>query len=205
VRGYEEQAMTDYVNMEQDFIRRTMELIDQYDKLVKDGCIPKEDEKKVTLLLNCLQGLLIYPQQIAHHDQRNTWLTQDQDLVKNAGPEWGIQTAYIKCPGYTSVKERCTCCGRELNENKVEPIDVEKLTLRKLIRQMRNAAAHAHFSVNDGGSNSGKIRIIEFKGEDYRSKDGSETKEGFHLEIPVEALQSFVCKLADSMLKQLSA
>jgi hypothetical protein len=125
--------------MEHDFIQRTLEIIEQFE--------PKEHEREVTLQLNCLLGLLSYPQQIAAHDQGslNKWLTSDK--VGKVGPEWGIQPDYIKCPGYKRVEnkegEKCPCCGQALSENKLEPFDIKKLTLRNLIRQMRNAAAHA--------------------------------------------------------------
>src|SRR5688572_6053080 len=55
--------MSNYNQQEFDFIKRTQAIIDRYDKLK----IPEEEKEKekyeVTLLLNCLVGLLILPQQ----------------------------------------------------------------------------------------------------------------------------------------------
>lgn len=57
---------------------------------------------------------------------------------------------------------------------------------------MRNTAAHASFKVHDSGEKTGQIRMIEFKAD---PKNG-----GFHLEMPIESLETFLRQLAASAL-----
>jgi hypothetical protein len=174
-------AMTDYVKIERDFIERTLKIIDQYEELVR-GRIGPEHEYEVTLLMNCLLGLLIYPQQLADQQQwrGGRWLTKD--LVKDVGYEWGLQTDYIRSAGY---------------KHDGTPVSVGELTLRNLVRQMRNAAAHACFKVTEGGVNSGQICEVEFQ--------DTERTDGFHIVIPVISLEQFVRRLAESALKNIPA
>lgn len=178
--------MTDYARMEVDFIRRTLEIIDQYAELVR-GRVDKDQEYEVTLLMNCLLGLLIYPQQIAHHRGWQQWLTQAK--VTEAGPDYGIEPHFIRSTGIE--KRECRCCGREHEQS----IPLEEFTMRKLVRQMRNTAAHARFYVGDHSDNQGQITQIEFKDE--------EREDGFHLVIPVANLETFVRQLAQSALEQI--
>lgn len=74
--------MSHYKNQEYDFINRTKTIIEQYEKLEID----KGDKFEVTLLLNCLVGLLILPQQ-------NWFNSLPHDLVSQK--EWGIDEKHI--------------------------------------------------------------------------------------------------------------
>ena len=170
--------MTDYARMEVDFIRRTLEIIDQYAELVR-GRVDKDQEYEVTLLMNCLLGLLIYPQQIAHHKGWQPWLSTAKLSYEDS--QWGLSREMLRSAGY-------------LNDNQTK-IGYERLTVRNLIRQMRNAAAHARFYVGDHSDNQGQITEIEFKDE--------EREDGFHLVIPVANLKTFVRRLARSALGQI--
>lgn len=173
--------MTNYLQMERDFIERTLQIIDQYEELRKQ--FPPDNQYEVTLLMNCVLGLLVYPQQIASKPEFapyfNRWLTAD--LVVNVGREWGITPHGIKSAGYKNGK----------NKEQIK-ITLEQLTLRNLIRQMRNTAAHAAFYVNDI---SHQIECIEFR-------DASRP-DGFHIVVPVSSLSTFVIKLAESALNHL--
>lgn len=51
--------MSHYLHQEYDFVYRTKKIIEQYDNLT----LSEKDKFEVTLLLNCLVGLLIIPQQ----------------------------------------------------------------------------------------------------------------------------------------------
>jgi len=170
--------MTNYVQMERDFIERTLHIIHQYDELCSQ--LPLDNQYEVTLLMNCALGLLVYPQQIASRREFsryfNAWLTAD--LVINVGHEWGITPQDVISAGYK-------------NDNETK-ITVEQLTLRNLIRQMRNTAAHAAFYVSD---TSHQIERIEFR-------DASRS-DGFHVILPVASLSTFVTKLAESALDRL--
>ncbi len=74
--------MSCYNNQEFDFITRTLKIIDQYEEFkIKDG-----EKFEVTLLLNCLIGLLILPQQIWYE-------RMPLNLISES--EWGIIDSHI--------------------------------------------------------------------------------------------------------------
>ncbi len=74
--------MSHYTQQECDFVERTKKIIEQYDSLN----LPEEDKFEVTLLLNCLVGLLILPQQY-WYDRLSTTLIN--------GNDWGIAPEHI--------------------------------------------------------------------------------------------------------------
>lgn len=74
--------MSHYKNQEFDFVNRTKTIIEQYDKLE----LAKAEKFEVTLLLNCLVGLLILPQQ-------NWFNNLPTDLVSQE--EWGIRESDV--------------------------------------------------------------------------------------------------------------
>jgi len=80
--------MSHYKNQEFDFVNRTKTIIEQYDKLE----LAKAEKFEVTLLLNCLVGLLILPQQ-------NWFDSLPTDLVSQK--EWGISPNHI-----STIKEK---------------------------------------------------------------------------------------------------
>lgn len=74
--------MSHYKIQEYDFINRTKLIVEQYEKLD----IPKVEKFEVTLLLNCLVGLLILPQQ--------NWFDRlPTDIINQK--EWGIKEEHI--------------------------------------------------------------------------------------------------------------
>jgi len=74
--------MSHYLNQEFDFITRTKKIIEQYDSFKID----EKDKFEVTLLLNCLVGLLILPQQ-------NWYDSLPTDIMSQK--EWGINPEHI--------------------------------------------------------------------------------------------------------------
>jgi hypothetical protein len=74
--------MSNYKEQEFDFIKRTKTILAQYDSFQ----IVEKDKYEVTLLINCLVGLLILPQQ-NWFDQLPTELTSQK--------EWGIKPEHI--------------------------------------------------------------------------------------------------------------
>jgi hypothetical protein len=167
-----------YEKIEHDFIERTLTILDQYHELVI-GHVDQVHEYEVTLLLNCLLGLLIYPQQIAHQNRKDSWLSKD--YVINHGHAWGIKPEYVKRAGYKSGNKES------------ELISLEQLTLRNLLRQMRNTAAHASFSANGRDLDDGRLEEVVFQSH--------ERTDDFHLVMPVASLERFVRKLAEESLK----
>ncbi len=53
--------MGNYRNFEQDFVARTVELIEQYNQLIVDESF--ERQFNYTLTLNCLLGLIVMPKE----------------------------------------------------------------------------------------------------------------------------------------------
>jgi len=182
--------MTDYQQMNSDFIRRTLRIIDQYEELVR-GKVPFKNEYEVTLLMNCLLGLLIYPQQLAHHNQWQDWLTDE--LVIDVGDEWGISPDDVQSPGHVWEEYRT---DEGVNRRRQVAIRLEELTMRNLLRQMRNTATHAHFRVSAHVSGSGQIGKIVFDDERRSMR--------FHVELPISSLETFVRKLALSALDNIN-
>ena len=74
--------MSHYLHQEFDFVERTKKIIEQYDSLT----IPEKDKFEVTLLLNCLVGLLILPQQ-------NWYDNLPSEIISQK--EWGIAPEHI--------------------------------------------------------------------------------------------------------------
>lgn len=79
--------MSHYKNQELDFINRTKAIIKQYDSFQ----IVEKEKFEVTLLLNCLVGLLILPQQ--------HWFDSLPTVIVSQ-KEWGINPNHI-----SSIKE----------------------------------------------------------------------------------------------------
>lgn len=71
-----------YLQQESDFIKRTLIIISQYDELD----LPKNKKFEVTLLLNCLVGLIILPQQ--------EWYNKLPDEIIDSR-KWGIGVEHI--------------------------------------------------------------------------------------------------------------
>lgn len=172
--------MTDYVQMERSFIERTVEVLDQYHELVM-GRVSERQEYEVTLLMNCMLGLLIYPQQIAKRNKWDKWLAKDR--IEDVGSSWGLRPEYVLCPGRIDHEG-----------DRYAPLELAHLTIRRLLRQMRNTAAHASFKVHDSGEHRGKISHIVFH---------DEREHGLHLVLPVDALEAFVRKLASTAVQKL--
>lgn len=183
--------MAMFEKIERDFIQRTLYIIEQYDEHVLSK-VDADDQYEVTLLINCLLGLLIYPQQLAHKQSWQNWLpNQPVIMVCNL---WGIEREYIVSPGHRhmteSEKNQATAEGRKIEE---VPITHHELKVHNLIRQMRNAAGHAGILVSKSEENPDQIGYVEFKNEKYT--------DGFHLKLPVAVLRSLVTELAKSALR----
>ncbi len=69
------------------FINRTLQLLTQYQTLIR-GKVPKSEQYEVTLLINCLLGLLIVPNERCFS---NIPVLQLKDLK-----DWGILPEYLQ-------------------------------------------------------------------------------------------------------------
>lgn len=75
--------MSHYTNQEFDFISRTKKIIEQYN----DIKLPENEKFEITLLINCLVGLLILPQQ--------NWFDMLPSGYVISQKEWGINKKHI--------------------------------------------------------------------------------------------------------------
>lgn len=189
--------MTNYQRPIHDFVNRTKQILSQYEH-AKDN-LGKPDQYEITLLLNCLLGLLVYPQQIAAKNNKDfdQWLTDE--FVYNVGTDWGIDEDCILSPGSRRAKKSEKLTQEQVEDNckengvrYVKLDSVSQLTIRNLIRQMRNCVAHASFTVNDSSPQK-DIEYIIFQDE----------KTNFHIKVHHTQLKIFVCKLTESLLNQL--
>lgn len=69
------------------FINRTLKILDQYQTLVMSN-VPNTEQYEVTLLINCLLGLLIFPHELCYTKIPNLSVTNLQD--------WGILPEYVQ-------------------------------------------------------------------------------------------------------------
>lgn len=74
--------MSNYEQQEFDFVKRTREILHQYEKLQPEG----EEKYEVTLLLNCFVGLLILPKEYWYEKLPTTEVDEN---------EWGINPKLI--------------------------------------------------------------------------------------------------------------
>lgn len=175
----------DYQAIERDFISRTLEILDQYDKF--KGHLAENHQYEVTLLINSLLGLLLFPQQLAS-DINSDWLTGDKNKFIDVAQDWALREEYIINFGYKPESmgkdEKCKDKTREV-------YDRSKFTMRNLVKALRNSAAHKGF---EAISNGHEITHIKFT-----------NSANFHMEIPTTSLREFIYRLAKSALEQLDS
>lgn len=82
----------EYEIFERDFIVRTMEIIRQYETHV-----PSDEQFEVTLLINCLLGLLVLPKERCYVDIPDVPIGQIEG--------WGLRAEHIKGGKYHTLKE----------------------------------------------------------------------------------------------------
>ncbi len=114
-----------YNDFEKDFPRHTIEILEKY--------FSKEPHN-VTLLINCMVGLLILPQE--KFFKNNTFLKK---LPEEIPPDWGLTREHVK-------QVQCSARGYKL-EN--------------IVRHMRNAVAHMKIKTIPRSNN--EIEKITFK------------------------------------------
>jgi hypothetical protein len=112
-----------YKKFECDFIRRTLKIIEQYEAHVEKNSTIHE-KYEVTLLINCLLGLLVLP------DQR-LLVDKIPDIPFEKFEEWGLPKNFVTNWGKIPERER---------------------NLKKIIHHMRNSIAH--FRVTSYGNDS---------------------------------------------------
>jgi hypothetical protein len=125
----------EYSDFKIDFIKRTIQIIKQYDQHVLPN-VEHADQYEVTLLINCLLGLLVLP--------KEQHLKRIPDCAIRDLNGWGLTHRHILYPGYN---RKCT------------PRSIESITVRQVVTDLRHSIAHILFRTF---ANGGQIAEIEF-------------------------------------------
>jgi len=123
-----------YKDIDTDFARRTLKIIEQYDRTKTPGLVNFE----VTLLVNCLVGLLILP-----HSRR---ISAIPNLAIDKLGEWSIEASFITSWGIMK---------------KAETKD-----LRTLVRRLRNSVAHFRIEAKGSDEDIEYLRLSDRNGFD---------------------------------------
>ncbi len=126
---------------ERDFIQRTLAIISQYEKYVENN-VPGHEQFEVTLLINCLIGLLVVPKECF------TEYFDKHDASVEDFSSWGLSKDQLIEWGYTR------------DRNKMLPDTEKPHTLKTLVQGMRNSACHIRFKISGNGD---QITHIEFR------------------------------------------
>ena len=187
-----------YSTVERDFVKRTLILLKQYDQYV----IPKtgaDDRYEVTLLLNCLLGLIVLPFEYSKREQSEPQYPQvvlnNEIQISEVSSSWGLANIQI--------------FRLKLDGKKVQP---QELTFRKMIALTRHRIAHAQFE--DGGGQKKPRGLSVTYGVDKNNPIESmilqvnfvneyRNKVEFEASIPVDDLRIFACMVAEWFLSRL--
>lgn len=120
----------EYKQFECDFIRRTLKIIEQYETHVETNSIINE-KYEVTLLINCLLGLLVLPKE-------RLLLDKIPDIPFEKFEEWGLPKKFV------------TNWGK---------IPESKRNLKTIIHRMRNSIAHFRVTSYGNGSEITSIKF----------------------------------------------
>jgi hypothetical protein len=191
----------EWKTVQKDFIIRSLELLSQYDDYVA-RVVPLPDRFEVTLLVNCLTGLLVFPFEYAYRgvnrDDRKTtpMFKEDTTALKDLSPKWGLSglDLYLIC---------------DFDHRKIEP--PENACLRILIYRLRNSIAHTRFEdaknsnlgglsfdyqPHPGNPNESQIEKVVFRDQ----KPTGKKEEMFKATIGVSDLRTFSERLARTVL-----
>lgn len=170
--------MPDFQQMEVEYIHRTVDVLDQYNEIIRP-LLPEAKSFEVTLLLNCLSGLLVYSyEKLSYSIERfeipkpefySTKIAVSQD-------EWFIEKNSIRDAGRTR---------KELG-NPSRKLSVEELDIDNFVRQIRNSMSHARYEQQK--TLSGNIDVMVFT-----------DRSGFHAELSINVLEKFIRKFAEEM------
>lgn len=154
-------------NFQTDFVHRTQ-------KILSD--LPEHTEYEVTLLLNCLYGLMVYPLEFLSANKPKclpnfqTMIQEKlKDYVTDSVPPYGKKT----CKPYSSC--------------------------------LRNAIAHGDFSIEKDDENSTVIELIEFQDRNPgKDPEGNPHPAHCIIRISITDLQNFAQIVANEYLRIIS-
>lgn len=185
----------EYEIVERDFVVRSLLLLEQYDKHVKPSTLP-EKHFEVTLLLNCLLGLIILPFEHLKRKQNNQFpkiCEGDETPIHTLDNEWGLNKLEI---------------SKIVMKNKI--LSQDDITLRVIFAMFRHSMSHSRFE--DGNKHPTPDGLsVAYEGtknnplESVISKVNLNNKyknTEFRASIPVESLRKFTTKLATTFLNE---
>ena len=185
----------EWKNVQYDFIDRTLRVLQQYDEYTsKQREVLKDfEELEVTLLVNCLIGLLVFPYEYANRDNQpgSVPVCNDDTLaIKDLNENWGLKDIHI---------ERIHDF-----DHKPVPLSMDA-SLRLFVYRMRNSIAHSRFydgtkmSVDGVGiiyqtaphdPNKSRIEKLVFQDKNDR----------FKAIMPVKSVRQFAERFAKAVL-----
>jgi HEPN pEK499 p136 len=121
-----------YDDFDVDFAKRTLRIIQQYKEKIPKG----RENYEVTLLINCLLGLLVLP-----HAHRTT---QIPSTSIDGLTDWGIEPRFVQSWG--KAKQ-----GQDK-------------TLKELIHRLRNSVAHLNISAEGTDTDIAQLRFSDKNG-----------------------------------------
>lgn len=183
----------EYTTVENDFVERSLSILKQYEDYVKPST-STEKHFEVTLLLNCLLGLVILPFEHLKRKQQNNSpqiCKEDETPINELDSEWGLDNLRI---------EKIKVKGKKYTE--------AETTLRIIVAMFRHSMAHAQFG--DGNKKPPGLSV-SYRGSDNNPLESSiyevnlknkHQNTEFIASIPVESLRKFAIKLASTFLSE---
>ncbi len=187
----------EYDVVERDFVLRSMKIVEQYERYVLPQ-VNKEEQYDVTLLLNCLLGLIVLPFEHSKRKQSNmeypVLFKGDDTPINRLKPEWGLSDLRIDC--------------FNINGNAITGDDI---TVRYIIAMFRHSMAHSQFG--DGGEMEIPNGVsVDYKPAEYNAIESVilsvninnkyKQKVEFRAGIPVASLKRFAMSFAKAFLSK---
>ena len=129
----------EYEIFERDFIVRTLKIVEQYEKHVMTN-VPKNEQFEVTLLINCLLGLLVLPKERCYGSVPALPLDQLKD--------WGLVHGFIRSWGSHPKNLKPEHYG----------------TLLEVVQRLRNGVAHTRVRPLGNGSEITELEFTDLNG-----------------------------------------
>lgn len=165
--------MSNFVDINKDFIKRTIELLTQFEKLTN---------REVTLLINSCLGLIGVPSEKQREEPVYEGLFKKKLTGLYKEPDkWGIEESFCDIP-------LCNCSDKRKTEGKCDCG-----TLSYLTRRIRNGICHLHIHTIPDDNDQIKTLIIE-------DRPNKNTDFDFKIELPVANLRKFALALANEIL-----
>ena len=192
-----------YTTVERDFVERSLEILRQYDEYVIPNS-PPDKEHEVTLLLNCLLGLIVVPFEHLKRAQSTRKCREgprfpvvcavDETPISELQPEWGLARLEI---------------GRFVNYDG-KTVDRDEATLRQVVAMFRHSMAHGRFG--DGAARSTPLGLsVRYDASPSNPIESviievnfvnQHNKTDFKAMIPVDDLRKFATTFAETFLRE---